>query len=73
LRPRRTLITLIASCPLGLGCLLLLGGCGGDSKTTGSQLQISPEVKAELDDMKSVQKEERAARKAERAGQRKKK
>jgi hypothetical protein len=63
------LVTVVASCGLCLVSLSLLGGCGDDSKTTGTQLQMSPEVKAELEDMRSVQKEERAARKKER-GQR---
>ncbi len=31
-------------------CLGLSGGVATDSKTTGTQLQISPEVKAEIDD-----------------------
>jgi hypothetical protein len=57
----------------GIGCLFLLNGCGDDSKTTGTQLQMSPEVKAELEDMRSVMKEERAARKLERTGLKKKK
>ena len=66
--PSRRLVTVVASCGLVLGSLSLLG-CGDDSKTTGTQLQMSPEVKAELKDMASAQKEERAARKKER-GQR---
>ena len=45
----------------------LLGGCGDESKTTGTQLQISPEVKAEMNDMGAAQKEARAERKQERA------
>ena len=70
---RRSLATLAASFGLGLICLGLSGGCGDDSKTTGTQLQISPEVKAEIDDMKSEQKELRAERKAKRGGARGKK
>jgi hypothetical protein len=57
--------------PFGFGAAVFLSGCGDDSKTTGTQLEMSPEVKAELDDMKSAQKEVRAERKAERAAQRK--
>jgi hypothetical protein len=71
LHPRRIVITVITSGGLGLGCLFLLGGCGDDSKTTGTQLQISPEVKAELDDMRSAQKDVRAERKQEKAEARK--
>jgi hypothetical protein len=61
------------SCALGLGCLFLLIGCSDDSKTTGTHVEMSPEVKAEMDDMKSVMKEERAARKLERSGAKKRK
>jgi hypothetical protein len=71
LQPRRTVLKFLSSCCLGLGGVFLLGGCGDESKTTGTQLEMSPEVKAELDDMKTTQKEERAARKAERAAARK--
>ena len=63
---RRSLVTLAASFGLGLICLGLSGGCADDSKTTGTQLKISPEVKAEIDNMKSAQKELRAERKAKR-------
>ncbi len=62
--PRRIVIMVFAFSGLGLGSLFLLGGCGGDSTTTGTQLQISPEVKAELEDMKATQKEIMAERKA---------
>jgi hypothetical protein len=73
LHPRRIGFTIISSTGLVLGCLFFLSsGCGGDSKTTGTQVQISPEVKAELDDMRSAQKEVRAERKAEKAAARQK-
>ena len=69
--PRRFVFTILLS-GLALGSFFAIGGCGGDeSRTTGTQLQISPEVKAELDDMKSAQKEERAERKADRAAAKK--
>ena len=69
MHPRRFVIIVfvIASWSLGLGGLSLLGGCGDDSRTTGTQLQISPEVKAEMDDMASAQKDVRAERKQEKA------
>jgi hypothetical protein len=67
LNPRRFVIIVIASGGFGLGCLFLFGGCGDDSKTTGTQVEISPAVKAELDDMKSAQQEVRAERKQQRA------
>jgi hypothetical protein len=61
----------ILSGALAVGCLSLIGGCSDESRTTGTQLRISPEVKAEIDDMKSAQKEQRAERKQERAAARK--
>jgi hypothetical protein len=62
---RRFFVTLVPSLGLGLVCLCLSGGCD-DSKTTGTQLQMSPEVKAEINDMKAAMKEQRAERKRER-------
>jgi len=67
LHPRRFIIILLATIVLGLGSLALLSGCGDDSKTTGTQVQISPERKAAIKDMREAQKEVRAERKAERA------
>ena len=72
LHRRCIFIPVIGSCGLALACLFLASGCGDDSRTTGTQVRISPEVKAALDDMKSAQKDVRAERKAERsAGQKK--
>jgi hypothetical protein len=59
---RRIAIILMSLC--GLGCFALFGGCGDDSKTSGTQVQMSPAVKAEINDMKSAQKEIMAERKA---------
>jgi len=61
----------MASGGLGLGCLWLLAGCGDESKTTGTQLQMSPQRKAEIEDMRSIMKEERARGKLERAAKKK--
>ena len=63
MHPRRLFAMLLPPGGVGLLCLCLSGGCGDDSKTTGTQVQISPEMRAELDDMKAVQKEVRAERK----------
>ncbi len=38
-------------------------GCGDSSRTTGTQLQLSEEAKAQIIDMKSIYKENRAAKK----------
>jgi hypothetical protein len=63
---RRSFVTLSGSVGLGLACLCLSGGCD-DSKTTGTQIRFSPEVKAQLDEMREAQKEVRAERQRERA------
>jgi len=72
LQPRRIVLIVIASGGLGLGGLGLLGGCGDESKTTGTQLQISPERKAEIEDMRSIMKQERTRGKQGRAAKTKK-
>ena len=69
---RSTVFTVAAALAIGLVSLFLLGGCGDESKTTGTQLQISPEVKAEMNDMGAAQKEVRAERKQERSQGRRK-
>lgn len=58
---RRIVISLISTG--GLGCLFLLTGCD-DSKSSGTQVQMSPAVKAEINDMRSSQKDIMAERKA---------
>jgi outer membrane murein-binding lipoprotein Lpp len=60
----RLVINMVAAGGLAIGCLVISGGCSDDSKTTGTQLKISPEVKAEIDNLKSSQKALRAERKA---------
>jgi hypothetical protein len=59
---RRIAIILMSLC--AFGCLFLLAGCSDDSRTTGTQVQMSPAVKAEINDMKSAQKEIMAERRA---------
>jgi hypothetical protein len=56
----------------GFVSLSMLGGCGDESKTTGTRLEVSPEVKAQLDDIRSAQKDVRAERKQDRVEARKK-
>jgi hypothetical protein len=70
LMARQVFISFIFFWAFGFGCLFVLAGCGDESKTTGTQLQMSPEVKAEIEDMRSVQQQERALRRQERAGRR---
>jgi len=62
MRTRRSFLSLAWCTGLGIVGLGVSGGCGDDSKTTGTQLQMSPEVKAEIDDMRSTQKELRGER-----------
>jgi hypothetical protein len=62
MQARRNVIIPVSLCLFG--CFFLLAGCGDDSKTSGTQLQMSPAVKAEINDMKSAQKEIMAERKA---------
>jgi hypothetical protein len=59
------------ACLIGLGLVafLVIAGCG-DSRTTGTQVQMSPEVKAEIQDMKGAMRELRSERKAERKKER---
>jgi hypothetical protein len=66
---RRIVIIFMSMC--GTGCLFLAAGCSDDSTKSGTQLQISPAVKAEINDMKAAQKELMAERKAA-AGKKKK-
>jgi hypothetical protein len=54
LRLRRIVIIIVAFA--GFGCFTLLGGCADETKTTGTQLEFSPEVKAQIDDMRGAMK-----------------
>jgi len=67
----RIISIVIASGGLGLGCLALLGGCSDESKTTGTQLQLSPSDRAVIEGMRGTMKGHRAALKKERAEERK--
>jgi hypothetical protein len=72
LHPRRIVITVIASGGLGLGCLSLLGGCADESKTTGTQLQLSEKDKALMEEMRGAMKGRKATAKQENIENRKK-
>jgi len=63
----------IASSGLGLGCLTLLGGCTDETKTTGTQVQLTPKDKADIEDMRAAMKGHRADAKQERIDDRKQK
>jgi hypothetical protein len=70
MRASRSLITAGFSLGIGLVALVPMGGCGDDSKTTGTQFQLSPQAKADLEDMRAAQAEQRAERQRERAARR---
>ena len=69
---RRLVTIVIVFGGVGLACLLQVG-CGDESKTTGTQVQLTEKDKAEIDGMRAAMKAQRAAEKQEKAGQRKKK
>jgi hypothetical protein len=70
LHPRRIVTIVIASGGLGLACLSLLGGCADESRTTGTQIQLTAKDRAEIEDMRAAMKGQRAARQQERAADR---
>jgi len=72
LHPRRIVTTVVASGGLALGCLCLLGGCSDETKTTGTQVQLTPKDKAEIEDMRAAMKGQRATVKQEQAEEKKK-
>jgi hypothetical protein len=61
---KRLVTIVVVITGVGIGCLPQLG-CSDDSKTTGTQLQLSEKDKAEIDGMRAAMKEQRAARKQE--------
>jgi hypothetical protein len=44
----------------------LQAGCGDDSKTTGTQVQLSEEAKAQIKDMRDMYKENKVPRRTGR-------
>jgi len=66
LKPARIANIVFASGGIGLICLSMLGGCGDESRTTGTQVQLTDKDRAEIEDMRAAMKGQRAAVKAER-------
>jgi len=66
----RIAIIVVASGGLGIGCLSLLGGCGDESRTSGTQVQISPADKAIDDAARGEMKRQRGAIKKEQLNER---
>jgi hypothetical protein len=71
LHPRRIVTTLVASGGFALACLSLLGGCADETKTTGTQLQLSEKDKDIMEGARAAMKGQRAARKQEQIEDRK--
>lgn len=46
---------------MALPSLVLLSGCGDETKTTGTQVQVTEQQKKEMDEMNAAIKAERAA------------
>src|SRR5690242_3296801 len=51
---------------LGLIMVFIVFGCGDESRTTGTQLQLSPAAKAEQQEIRKAMQEQRAEMKAAR-------
>jgi len=67
LRPRRIASIVIASGALGLGCLPIVVGCGADeSRTSGTQVQLTPDDKAFIEGMRGTMKEHKSESKKAR-------
>jgi len=65
-----------ASPPLFILTIILTlaqAGCGDDSKTSGTQLQMSPQAKAQIQDMRDMYKENKGMRREESKAIRKQK
>ncbi|MHC5537894.1 hypothetical protein ACYOEI_06650 [Singulisphaera rosea] len=69
---RRKMAFLVTAGGILLGSLSL-PGCGDDSKTTGTQLQLTAKDKAQIEGMRAAMKAQRATQKQERIDRRKKK
>ena len=70
MHPRRFITMVLASGAVGLGCLFQVG-CGDDSKTTGTQLQLTEQDRADIENMRSAMKGQRATQKQEQIDRRK--
>jgi hypothetical protein len=72
MHPKRFITTIIISGGLGL-VGFFASGCGDDSKTTGTQLQLTPKDKADIEGMRGAMKGRLTAEKQENAENRRKK
>jgi hypothetical protein len=60
MRTRRIGRTLLVLFPLAIVSSSFHAGCGDDSRKTGTQLKLSEEAKAQINDMRSMYKETKA-------------
>jgi hypothetical protein len=65
MHPRRLFATLIQTGGVGLLCLCLTGGCTDETKTTGTQVQLTEKDRAEIDAMRAAMKGRPATQKQE--------
>jgi hypothetical protein len=63
MQSRRLFATLIPTGGVGLLCLCLTGGCTDETKTTGTQLQLTEDDKAVINAMRDANKGRRTAAK----------
>lgn len=74
MQPRRIARIVLASGGLGIGCLSLLGGCGADeSRTDGTQVQLTPEDQDFIKSMRGTMKQHRQEARKGATGDAKKK
>jgi hypothetical protein len=66
MRGHQFILTRARRLGLGLVLILLTAGCSDDRRTTGTLLQLSPEAKAESQDIRQAMREQREERKAAR-------
>jgi hypothetical protein len=60
----RRFVTLFASAGFGVGCLFV-AGCADETKTTGTQVQLTEKDKADIEAMRGAMKGRRTAEKQE--------
>jgi len=63
----RRFVALFASAGLGVGCLFV-AGCADETKTTGTQLQLTKEDKAIINGMRDAMKGRRTEAKQDNQG-----
>jgi len=65
MQSRRLFATLIPTGGVGLLCLCLTGGCADETKTTGTQVQLTEKDRADIEAMRGAMKGRPATQKQE--------